>query len=227
VLDGAVPQLTDRRWRRSGDLPSMRARHVLAAAAVVVLVGLVAATAVTVFPAVLALGLAVLALVAGVGARVRRRPLRRVAPTPTEVDADAPVAGSGGRQRLRWETSLDSGPSAQALPDIRARVAVVLAEWGLTGEPAEPALLVVTELLSNAIEHGRGPRRLSLELVDGAVRVEVRDDASRPPQLRPLEPLQARGRGLRVVEALSSGWGWDDDAPGKVVWAEVPTRWLV
>ena len=64
-----------------------------------------------------------------------------------------------------------------ALPDTRERVAVVLAEWGLTGEAVEPTLLVVTELLSNAAEHGHGPGWLAIELADGSVHVEVRDDA--------------------------------------------------
>ena len=88
------------------------------------------------------------------------------------------------------------------LPGTRERVAVVLAEWGLTGEAVEPTLLVVTELLSNAVEHGRGPEWLSLELAGDAVHVRVRDHAPEQPTLRSADPLQVRGRGLQLVEAL-------------------------
>ena len=101
----------------------------------------------------------------------------------------------------------------------------MLAEWGLTGEAVEPTLLVITEMLSNAVEHGGGPRWLSLELVEESVHVEVCDDGPDPPRLQPHDPWASRGRGLQLVEALSSRWGWTDDPPGKVVWADVPTRW--
>ena len=193
------------------------------------LAAVVAVVAVAALPAVLALGLAVLALVAGVGTRPRRRSARRVTPAPTPAEAvdDAPPARPGSPDRLRWMASLDSGPSARAVPDTRQRVTVVLAEWGLTGEAVEPTLLVVTELLSNAVDHGHGPRSLSLELADETVRVEVRDNDPEPPQRQPIDPLRARGRGLQLVDGLSTGWGWTADPPGKVVWAEVPTRWLV
>ena len=57
--------------------------------------------------------------------------------------------------------------------------------------------------------------------------VIAREGIEGPPQLQPIDPLGARGRGLQLVDGLSTGWGWAADPPGKVVWAEVPTRWLV
>jgi Histidine kinase-like ATPase domain len=211
-------------------LRSVRPR-ILALAAVVLLGVVLAAVAVisvAALPAVLVLGLTVIALVVGVGTRLRHRPGRHPRPTPPlpAVGPDAPVAGPGVSSQLRWAVHWDSGPPVHALPDTRERVAVVLAEWGLTGEAVEPTLLVVTELLSNAAEHGHGPGWLALELADGSVHIEVRDDAPEPPHLRPPDPLQVRGRGLQLVEALSQ-WGWTDDPPGKVVWADVTTRWPV
>jgi anti-sigma regulatory factor (Ser/Thr protein kinase) len=206
-----------------------RRRGIRLAAVVVLLTALVAAVAVmavAALPAVLALGLAVLALVAGITARPGRRSARRAgpAPTPADVEDNAPAARPGP-DRPRWRASLDSRPSARAVPDTRQRVAAVLAEWGLAGEAVEPTLLVVTELLSNAADHGHGPRSLSLELAEGSVRVEVRDNGPEPPQLQSFDPLRTRGRGLQLVEGLSTEWGWAADPPGKVVWAEVPTRW--
>ncbi len=208
----------------------MRPRSLALAAVVLlgVVLAAVAVMSVAALPAALVLGLTVIALVVGVGTRRRRRAGRhpRRPPPLAVVGHDAPVAGSGVSSQLRWATYWDAGPPVQALPDTRERVAVVLAEWGLTGEAVEPTLLVVTELLSNAAEHGHGPGWLALELADGSVHIEVRDDAPEPPHLRPPDPLQVRGRGLQLVDALSQ-WGWTDDPPGKVVWADVTTRWPV
>jgi anti-sigma regulatory factor (Ser/Thr protein kinase) len=101
-------------------------------------------------------------------------------------------------------------------------LSVVLGEWGLTGEAREDVLLVVTELLSNAVDHGRGPVRLTVELRSGSVRIEVHDTAPDAPRPQPLDPYAVRGRGLQMVEALSSRWGWTDGPAGKIVWADVP-----
>lgn len=190
----------------------------------IVLLVAVAVVTVAVLPAALALAAAVVALIAGVGTRVRRRPGRRARPTAVAAHDDRSVAESSGSP-LTWTTRWGSRPSASILPDIRERATAVLAEWGITGEEIEPTLLVVTELLSNAVEHGGGPEQLSLTLADDAVHVRVRDHGPDRPILRPVDPFQVRGRGLLLVDGLSSRWGWTDDPPGKVVWAEVPTRW--
>lgn len=185
----------------------MKPRRILALVVVVLLVGAgLALMTAAALPVALALGFGVLALVAGPGRRLRRRSGR-----------DVP--------RLCWTERWTSEPPVHAVPGTRGRVAVVLAEWGITGEAVEPALLVITELLSNAIDHAAGPVSLSVELVDGSVHVEVRDDGPEPPRLQPFDPSRVRGRGLQLVDALSARWDWIDDPPGKVVRAEVPTGW--
>lgn len=208
---------------------------VLAASALVlgaVVAGLVVMTAAA-LPLALVLGAAVLTLVSGVGTRLRhgagwrrdRRP-----PVRSGVGRDDPGTatedGPGGEPRMHWSTRWESDPPVHAVPHTRERVTAVLAEWGLTGEPVEPTLLVVTELLSNAIDHAHGPVLLSVERSDETVHVEVRDATPDPPRLRPPDPTRARGRGVHLVEALSLRWGWTPDPPGKIVWADVPTEWL-
>ena len=191
----------------------------------------------TALPIALALGAALLTLVASSGTRLRRRTgRRRNHRVPVQVDVahdepDADVCGSGpgtgdgDAPQLHWSTWWEGDPPVQAVPHTREQVTVVFAEWGLSGEPVEPTLLVVTELLSNAIDHAHGPVRLSVELSADTVHVEVRDATPHPPQLRPPDPMRARGRGMQFVEALSIRWGWTAAPPGKVVWADVPTRW--
>jgi anti-sigma regulatory factor (Ser/Thr protein kinase) len=189
----------------------MRAgRRSLALAATIVLLGVVvvglAVITVVAFPLALMMELAVLALVAGVASRATTRRGRRRA-----QDAD-PL----------WVTRWESEPPVEAVPLTRRQLSVVLGEWGLTGEAHEDVLLVVTELLSNAVDHGRGPVRLTVESRSGSVRIEVHDTAPDAPRPQPLDPYAVRGRGLQMVEALSSQWGWSDDPVGKIVWAEVP-----
>jgi anti-sigma regulatory factor (Ser/Thr protein kinase) len=206
------------------------------AAAVLVLVVLVAGLAMmaaAALPVALVLGAAALTLVGSVATRPRGRAERRRspwAPVRPDVADDHPGVRAdepGGEPRLRWSTSWESDPPVRAVPHTRERVAAVLAEWGLSGEPVEPTLLVVTELLSNAIDHAHGPVRLSVERSAETVRVEVRDATPEAPQLQPPDPVRARGRGVHLVDALSSRWGWTPDPPGKVVWAEVPTEWPI
>lgn len=205
----------------------MSARRRLAAVAaglvlVVVVLGVLAVVTVAVLPAALALGAAVLALVAGAGSRAWHTPGRRRAAT-------APRPPSGARPDVadarRWTTRWELGVPVDAVPLVRDRAVGLLHEWGLTGEAAEPTLLVVTELVSNAAEHGCGPAWLGIEPRGGAVRVEVHDGAPEPPLRLPHDPARPRGRGLSLVDAVSSRWGVTDDPPGKVVWAEVPTAW--
>jgi Histidine kinase-like ATPase domain len=209
---------------------------VLAAAALVlgavVVAGLAAMTAAA-LPLALVLGAAVLTLVGGVGTRLQhgagwrrgRRAMARSDVGCDDPDTGVRVDGLRGEPRLHWSTRWESDPPVHAVPHTSERLTAVLAEWGLTGEPVEPTLLVVTELLSNAIDHARGPVRLSVERFAETVHVEVHDATPDAPQLHPPDPARARGRGVHLVAALSLRWGWTPDPPGKVVWADVPTEW--
>lgn len=213
-----------------------RGQRLLGLAAVIVLVvGLAVVgtfvVAFAVLPLALVVGLAGLALVVGLGTRVGRTGGRRRARGPSSVrhaggPADDTAVDPGDETSgRRWVTQWDSGPPASALPFVRGRLAVVMAEWGLEGEAVEPTLLVVTELVSNAVDHARAPVQLVVEFLGESVRVEVHDASQDPPRLQPHDPLRTRGRGLQMVEMLSTTWGWTDTSSGKVVWAEVKIGW--
>lgn len=208
-------------------------RFLLIAAAVVLVVGvvLVGAVMVTVLalPVAVALGLALLTLVAGIGNQLGRGPGRRRTRAEPSAPGDehhaAVPASPTSAARPRWTAAWDTELTADAVPLVRDRLGDVLAEWGLSGTAGEPTLLVVTELMSNAVDHARAPVRLEVGFFDTWVRVEVHDDAPEPPRLRPHDPLRARGRGLQLVDALSSQWGWTRAGTGKVVWADVLLAW--
>ncbi|MHB9860571.1 ATP-binding protein [Streptomyces sp. YIM S03343] len=105
--------------------------------------------------------------------------------------------------------------------------------WGWTyGTPVHDTVeLIVAELATNAVTHGRVPGRdaelrLGRNTAGGHVRVEVSDvRGERLPVLAPddVPPLADSGRGLTLVAALAENWGVTErpGAPGKTVWAVV------
>ncbi|WP_245778046.1 ATP-binding protein [Lentzea xinjiangensis] len=95
------------------------------------------------------------------------------------------------------------------------------ASWGLSEDLADDAQLVVTELVSNGIDHGEGTITLTVSRKSGGMLVEVHDESSAQPQVRPVDTNSARGRGMQLVQALSVRWGITPDGNGKVVWAQL------
>jgi|tagenome__1003787_1003787.scaffolds.fasta_scaffold20795672_2 anti-sigma regulatory factor (Ser/Thr protein kinase) len=93
-------------------------------------------------------------------------------------------------------------------------------------ERAEAVELVVSELLTNALCHGRCPCRLRVWAQSGAVRVEVDDQTPGAAAVVLGPPLAdnrgSSGRGLQIVNALADRCGVIDRPPGgKTVWAEI------
>ncbi len=105
----------------------------------------------------------------------------------------------------------------------RRAVAEACEVAGVNGERCENAQLATSELVTNAVVHGRSQVVLSC-LVDAssrAVRVEVGDDNSRHPQLQPPDDGALDGRGLFIVDLLATRWGVRDTDHGKLVWFEL------
>jgi anti-sigma regulatory factor (Ser/Thr protein kinase) len=85
------------------------------------------------------------------------------------------------------------------------------------------ALLATSELVSNALEHGHGALEVLARFYfeRGLLRVEVSDSSSDVPRPREELPTDLGGRGLHVVAAVSSDWGWTPNERGKTVWFEL------
>ncbi|MFD8091045.1 ATP-binding protein [Streptomyces malaysiensis] len=128
-------------------------------------------------------------------------------------------------------------PSAPAsVPEARAYVTDVLAEWGL-GEGAEAAdtvRLIVSELATNAVEHtvGQSPTFTVDLRLDREQRLEIGVTDSHPkwPRWLPLATQQDSGRGMVIVRCLAAESGGEVFVTptadgGKTVWIALP--WIV
>ncbi|WP_432040997.1 ATP-binding protein [Streptomyces chartreusis] len=112
--------------------------------------------------------------------------------------------------------------------EARQLARVALAVWGLN-DNVEPAALVMSELVANAVRHAHGPKvRLAVHrpAVD-RVYLAVTDRAPlRLPELRTPDDDDAHGRGLLLIDDLADRWGYDLLGPvrarsAKRVWAEL------
>ncbi|MBD0710651.1 MULTISPECIES: ATP-binding protein [unclassified Streptomyces] len=162
------------------------------------------------------------------------------------------MAGLEGREQpwqragaapARWSPAADEEQAAEAVEshgnpaegDVRlpsrpesAWVArrltqhVLLREWGLGPQIAEYAVLLVSELVGNAVRH-TGARSFALRIQRrrGWIRVEVRDPSRGLPCLMPVHELDTSGRGLFLVDKLSDRWGVDLAPRGKTTWFEM------
>jgi anti-sigma regulatory factor (Ser/Thr protein kinase) len=140
---------------------------------------------------------------------------------------------AGGEARFRDQLTLAALPSAVAA--ARAFVRLALAKWQGGAEQGDDALLIVSELVTNAVRAvgtlEAPPRWADLGAVDlvtvtltglaDSLVIEVRDPAPGLPTPAPEgDPSAEGGRGLHLVAALSTRWGWTPDPSGKSVWAE-------
>jgi anti-sigma regulatory factor (Ser/Thr protein kinase) len=113
---------------------------------------------------------------------------------------------------------LESDPAMVAV--ARQFVRDRLASWEAL-DYADDAMLVASELVSNAVLHARTDIQLRLACSRAGVRVEVFDENSRLPILAPCPSDATSGRGLALVSELATAWGVEKRDGGKVVWAEV------
>jgi anti-sigma regulatory factor (Ser/Thr protein kinase) len=110
---------------------------------------------------------------------------------------------------------------ATALSPLAARdfARDTLHQWHLS-ESCD-VVLIVNELVTNAVIHAAGTVTLTLDLHDGVVHIMVGDEATGVPIRRDRDTSAEEGRGLALVTAMSLMWGVHERAGGKTVWADV------
>jgi anti-sigma regulatory factor (Ser/Thr protein kinase) len=133
-----------------------------------------------------------------------------------------PDETKGSSASPAWSLDL-RGTSAPVLVQIRRWAARTLD--GVGDDQLGDVLIVVTELVTNAYDHGRGPSeiRMSCTPPPRRVRVEVDDGCPDPPVVVNPSLTTPGGRGMLIVEKLTAAWGVREhgESGGKTVWAEV------
>ena len=124
---------------------------------------------------------------------------------------------------MRLEATCDLRPTTASVPRARHFVARTLREWHLDDDVTSVAMLLASEVVTNAIVHARSKAFLRVQVADGTLRVEVHDGTRQLPTPRQPDLHAESGRGLMLVDAYSSVWGTSAAGAGKVVWFEVPT----
>ena len=115
--------------------------------------------------------------------------------------------------------TLDNDP--QAAGQARQAIAKFLDRTHLS-KLTDDAQLLASELVTNAVRHARGPIDVRAYVRDGFLRVEVWDrHAEASPKPRDAEDDDENGRGMDIVEKLSTRWGWHRVDGGKVVWIDL------
>ncbi|WEH12588.1 PAS domain S-box protein [Streptomyces sp. VNUA24] len=115
-------------------------------------------------------------------------------------------------------TDLPAVPSS--VPEGRAFLTKALASWEVA-EPADHALLLLSETLTNAVQHAEGPVGLRVCRTATDLTVEVSDSSPQLPQPRLAAEDEESGRGLHLVRALSDSWGVRPTDDGKTTWFTV------
>jgi len=105
-----------------------------------------------------------------------------------------------------------------AIGQVRDEVQQVLMSWGAAASVVEDVVLIVSELVTNALLHGRPPVELRLRNSPVHLILEVEDGATYLPRRMRPTPDDEHGRGLQLATLLTHRWGTRPTRDGKVVW---------
>lgn len=120
---------------------------------------------------------------------------------------------------------VDLAPVPRSVPAARHLVSALLLGWAAPQDPDDVALLV-TEVVTNVVDHvgGESILRLELTLTEESLRIAVADGSAVRPVVRELDRDNPRGRGLQLVQAIADRWGAEDHEGGKRIWFELGAR---
>lgn len=117
---------------------------------------------------------------------------------------------------LEQELPAEPRSASQARQAITSALITDVADTTL-----DTLVLLTSELVTNVVAHARTTCHLGVELLPDVVRVSVSDESGVPLAPRKATDEAESGRGLALVETLSTNWGVIERPAGKTVWFEV------
>lgn len=136
----------------------------------------------------------------------------------TTVSGAMPQSVSPVRGRSEATVRLDLPHEITAPATARHAVQATLAQWP---DASETAAIVVSELVTNAVQHADPPVSLDVKKRCGYLHIRVTDGGTRAPQWREADADDEGGRGLPLVAALADSYGYRFHPLGKTVWAVI------
>jgi anti-sigma regulatory factor (Ser/Thr protein kinase) len=129
--------------------------------------------------------------------------------------------------RSNARVCVDVPHERMAVRMARHRLAEELAAAGVAEDARDDAMLVLSELVSNAVRHAAplpsGDIRVRWEVQDDLLHIEITDGGAGTRPHASVAALSALGgRGLDIVRSVSSQWGVTEGEDSVTVWAEVP-----
>ncbi|MCX4901625.1 ATP-binding protein [Streptomyces sp. NBC_00257] len=135
------------------------------------------------------------------------------APAPAAPRTAHPVPLRPGSFEVAFVPGLDR------IAQMRRITAVHLRYWQVPESLRPDIILVVSELVTNAVVHGRGQVGLRIGWFDDRVRIEVTDENPAPARLRRATDDDMSGRGMHIVDALAQTWGVSNG--GRTTWCVI------
>ena len=124
------------------------------------------------------------------------------------------MAGTAGTKELATRLP----PSPESIRDARRFAADAVLRLGATEDDAEVARLLVSELATNVVLHARTPMDIRVARLNGAVEVEVADQAPDRGVRQGPKRTAVGGRGIVLVDSFADEWGVDVRGDTKAVW---------
>lgn len=113
-------------------------------------------------------------------------------------------------------------PATAAAPGLAREQVRDFLSGRVAPQVIDDATLVASELTTNALRYGAEPISLHLTCSPSSIVVAVQDGSpSVLPYPKILTHTEPNGRGMHLISAASSRWGWDRNVSSKVVWAEL------
>jgi hypothetical protein len=130
-----------------------------------------------------------------------------------------PLDAPRGRATV-WDASWPLPRDLTSAGRARRLVTAQLSDWDLA-DLADTAELLVSEVVTNALRHTRGPLRLNLRVRDSRLACEVEDTESAGPLRSVVDTDAEGGRGTELLDLLADAWGNTETATGKTIWFEL------